>query len=194
MKTHINDFNSITNMFAQLYIIYFFFLVSAVVGIPVVNLQNKTFSTDSPVPTRPKCTDPNNAKYKSSACATRKSVRVSCTAVDTNFSCGDGESCVNITSNDAFCVDDNSAQEWENNHDPEKLVAGITTYSTTGDPIVVAELIARYDDKNSDYAYQKNNYTFTIKQENFSKNMNFCFIAHSSEEVQAVASLAYVLM
>ncbi|CAB5375207.1 unnamed protein product [Rhizophagus irregularis] len=134
-------------MFAQLYIIYFFFLVSAVVGIPVVNLQNKTFSTDSPVPTRPKCTDPNNAKYKSSACATRKS-----------------------------------------------LVAGITTYSTTGDPIVVAELIARYDDKNSDYAYQKNNYTFTIKQENFSKNMNFCFIAHSSEEVQAVASLAYVLM
>ncbi|CAB4387559.1 unnamed protein product [Rhizophagus irregularis] len=79
-------------------------------------------------------------------------------------------------------------------HETFQLVAGITTYSTTGDPIVVAELIARYDDKNSDYAYQKNNYTFTIKQENFSKNMNFCFIAHSSEEVQAVASLAYVLM
>ncbi|CAB4479056.1 unnamed protein product [Rhizophagus irregularis] len=188
-------------------LIYIFFLVSAVVGIPVVNLQNQTFSTDSPVPTRPKCTDPNNAKYKSSACATRKSVRVSCepydhpgTAVDTNFSCGDGESCVSITSNDAFCVDDNSAQEWGNNHDPEKvcsapvllappqesfqLVAGMTTYSTTGDPIKVFELIAIYDDKNFDHAYQQNNHTFTIKQENFSKNMNFCFIAHSSEEVQ----------
>ncbi|PKY40666.1 hypothetical protein RhiirA4_454088 [Rhizophagus irregularis] len=63
-----------------------------------------------------------------------------------------------LPSNDAFCVDDNSAQEWENNHDDEKvcsapglltppavsfqLVAGITTYSTAGDPIQLKEVQA----------------------------------------------------
>ncbi|EXX63374.1 uncharacterized protein OCT59_027310 [Rhizophagus irregularis] len=205
-------------MFAQLYIIYIFFLVSAVVGIPVVNLQNQTFSTDGFVSARPKCTDPKNAKYKSSACATRKSVRVSCesfdhpgTAVDTNFSCGDGESCVDIDSNDAFCVDDKSAQLWDNDHEsifacsapvllvpPHKsfqLVAGMTTYSTNGNPIQVFELIAKYDDHFSDdFLFFKNHFTFPIKQENFSKKLSFCFHPGSFEEVQAVASLAYVLM
>ncbi|CAB4373342.1 unnamed protein product [Rhizophagus irregularis] len=208
-------------MFAQLYIIYIFFLVSAVVGIPVVNLQNQTFSIDgSAVPTRPKCTDPNNAKYKSSTCATRKSVRVSCesfskpgTPVDTNFSCGDGDSCVNITPNDAFCVDDSSAQVWDNKnqnlavcsapvtlvppHVSFQLVAGMTTYSTTGDPIRVAGLSARYGEgqsSRSESIYQENEYTFPIKQEEFSNKLTFCFYPGSNEEVQAVASLAYVLM
>ncbi|PKK69236.1 hypothetical protein RhiirC2_866853 [Rhizophagus irregularis] len=194
----------------------------SVVGIPVVNLQDQIFSIDgSAVPTRPKCTDPNNAKYKSSTCATRKSVRVSCesfsqpgTPVDTNFSCGDGDSCVNITPNDAFCVDDSSAQVWDNKNENKvvcsapvslvpphvsfQLVAGITTYSTTGDPIRVAELQAKYDDNNSniytDYKYQENNYTFPIKQEDFSTKLSFCFYPGSNEEVQAVGSLAYVLM
>ncbi|PKC00045.1 hypothetical protein RhiirA5_505399 [Rhizophagus irregularis] len=205
-------------MFAQLYIIYIFFLVSAVVGIPVVNLQNQSFSTDGLVSTRPKCTDPNNAKYKSSVCATRKSVRVSCesynnpgTAVDTNFSCGDDESCVDIDSNDAFCVDDKSAQLWENNQNFERvcsasvlltppqetfqLVAGMTTYSTTGDPIQVLSLEVRYDDNDSDdFVLQENNYSLTIKQENFSRKISFCFFAGTQEKVQAAASLAYVLM
>ncbi|CAB4426233.1 unnamed protein product [Rhizophagus irregularis] len=202
-------------MFAQLYIIYIFFLVSAVVGIPVVNLQNQTFSTDSLVPTRPKCTDPNNAKYKSSVCATRKSVRVSCesynhpgTAIDTNFSCGDGESCVDITSNDAFCVDDNSAQEWGNNQgifricsapvllappqESFQLVAGMTTYSIKGEPIKVVFLEVRYD--SDDHVKQENNYSLTIKQENFSRQISFCFTTGNPVEVQAVASLAYILM
>ncbi|PKY15668.1 hypothetical protein RhiirB3_466870 [Rhizophagus irregularis] len=208
-------------MFAQLYIIYiFFFLFSAVVGIPVENFQNQTFSTNSIIPTRPKCTDPIYTKYKSSVCATRKSVRVSCesydlpgTVVDTNFSCGEGESCIDITSNDAFCVDENSglAQEWENNHvdgrvcsapvllvPPDKsfkLVAGITAYSTTGDPIQVQSLSAKYDDKDSDdYTEQKNKFSFNIKQENFSHYIKFCFAAGTQEEVQAVASLGYVLL
>jgi hypothetical protein len=205
-------------MFAQLYIIYIFFLVSAVVGIPVINLQNQTFSTDGFVSARPKCTDPKNAKYKSSACATRKSVRVSCesfdhpgTAVDTNFSCGDGDSCVNIAPNDAFCVDDSSAQVWDNKNENEfacsapvslvpphksfQLVAGMTTYSTTGDPIRVAELEVRYDDNDSDdFVLQENNYTLPIKQEDFSKKLSFCFYPGSNEEVQTVGSLAYVLM
>ncbi|PKC60697.1 hypothetical protein RhiirA1_539656 [Rhizophagus irregularis] len=209
-------------MFTQLYI-YIFFLVSAVVGIPVVNLQNQTFSIDgSAVPTRPKCTDPNNAKYKSSTCATRKSVRVSCesfsqpgTPVDTNFSCGDGDSCVNITPNDAFCVDDNSAQVWDSKNENKvvcsapvllvpphvsfQLVAGMTTYAKSGDPIRVAELQARYSNEQSsiplsaDYIYQENNYTFPIKQEDFSNTLYFCFYPGSNEEAQAVGSLAYVL-
>ncbi|PKK70424.1 hypothetical protein RhiirC2_830132 [Rhizophagus irregularis] len=211
-------------MFAQLYIIYIFFLFSAVVGVPVENLQNQTFSTDSflgkLIPTKPKCTDPIYTKYRSSVCATRKSVRVSCesydlpgTIVDTNFSCGEGESCIDITSNDAFCVDENSklAQKWENNHvdgrvcsapvllvPPPKffqLAAGITTYSTTGDPIQVQSLEARYDDKNSDdYTEQQNNYSFNIKQENFSHYISFCFTAGTSQEVQAVAALGYVVL
>ncbi|EXX67989.1 uncharacterized protein OCT59_027295 [Rhizophagus irregularis] len=145
-------------MFAQLYIIYFFFLVSAVVGVPVENLQNQTSSTVSllgkVIPTKPTCTDPIYRKYKSSACVTRKTVRVSCesydlpgTVVDTNFYCADGESCIDMTSNDAICVNENinSVREWENNHvdgrvcsepvllvkPPTKyfhLVAGITAY------------------------------------------------------------------
>ncbi|RGB41674.1 hypothetical protein C1646_751847 [Rhizophagus diaphanus] len=158
-------------MFAQLYIIYiFFFLVSAVVGIPVEKLQNQTFSTNS-------------------------------------------ESCIDITSNDAFCVDENSglAQEWENNHvdgrvcsapvllvppdKSSKLVAGITAYSTTGDPIQVQSLSAKYDDKDSDdYTEQKNKFSFNIKQENFSHYIKFCFAAGTQEEVQAVASLGYLLL
>ncbi|CAB4435136.1 unnamed protein product [Rhizophagus irregularis] len=205
-------------MFAQLYIIYIFFLVSAVVGIPVVNLQNQTFSTDGFVSARPKCTDPKNAKYKSSICATRKTVRVSCesfdhpgTAVDTNFSCGDGESCVDIDSNDSFCADDKSAQLWDNDHKkayacsapvllvpPHKsfqLAAGITTYSTNGNLIQVAELTAKYDDHfSNEYVIDTNRYTFPIKQEDYSKKLSFCFHPGSFEEVQAVASLAYVLM
>ncbi|CAB4373630.1 uncharacterized protein OCT59_027303 [Rhizophagus irregularis] len=205
-------------MFAQLYIIYIFFLVSAAVGIPVVNLQNQTFSTDGLVPTRPKCTDPNNAKYKSSVCATRKLARVSCesndnpgTVVDTNFSCGDGESCVDITSNDVLCVDENNALVWENNHysgfacsapvllvpphESFQLVAGMTTYSTTGDPIQVVVLLAKYGDNESrEFVGHQNNFTFAINQGNFSKNLSFCFAAGNEEEIQAVASLGYVLL
>ncbi|CAB4444604.1 unnamed protein product [Rhizophagus irregularis] len=211
-------------MFTQLYIIYIFFLISAVVGIPVVNLQNQTFSIDgSAVSTRPKCTDPNNAKYKSSTCATRKSVRVSCetfskpgTPVDTNISCEDGDSCVNITPNDAFCVDDNSAQVWDSKnknkvicsapvllvppHKSFQLVAGMTTYANSGDPIRVAELEARYSNEHSripfapDHINQDNKYTFPIKQEYYSNDMYFCFYPGSNVEVQAVGSLAYVLM
>ncbi|CAG8550657.1 uncharacterized protein OCT59_027293 [Rhizophagus irregularis] len=186
-------------MFTQLYIIYIFFLVSAVIGIPVVNLQNQTFSIDgSAVPTRPKCTDPNNAKY---TCATRKSVRVSCesfsqpgTPVDTNFSCGDGDSCVNITPNDAFCVDDNSsAQVWDSKNEIKSWNDNICKIWG------VAELQARYSNEQSsiplsaDYIYQENNYTFPIKQEDFSNTLYFCFYPGSNEEVQAVGSLAYVL-
>ncbi|RGB41678.1 hypothetical protein C1646_738973 [Rhizophagus diaphanus] len=157
--------------------IWFEIFVSAVVGVPVENLRNQTFSTDSIkfIPTKPRCTDPIYTKYISSVCATRKSARVTCesydlpgTIVDTHFSCGEGESCIDITSNDAFCVDENSklVQEWENNHVDGRvcsapvlivpppnlfsLAAGITTYSTTGDPIQVTSLEARYDDKNSD--------------------------------------------
>ncbi|PKB98101.1 hypothetical protein RhiirA5_404056 [Rhizophagus irregularis] len=73
----------------------------------------------------------------------------------------------------------------------------MTTYSTTGDPIRVAELAARYGEGQSsrfESVYQGNEYTFSIKQEDFSNKLSFCFYPGSNEEVQAVASLAYVLM
>jgi hypothetical protein len=213
-------------MFDQLYIIFIFFLVSAIVGVPVENSQNQT-STNSIIgsiskfiPTRPKCTDPIYTKYKSSVCITRKVARVSCesydlsgTIVNLNFSCGDGQSCIDITSNDTFCVSSNNplARQWENNHADGRvcsapillvppqmsfnLVAGITTYSTTGDPIQVRSLELTYDDKTSlNFTEQTNNFSLTIKKENFSHYMSFCFSAGTLQEVQAVVSLAYVLL
>ncbi|CAB4478468.1 unnamed protein product [Rhizophagus irregularis] len=93
-----------------------------------------------------------------------------------------------MTSNDAICVNENinSIREWENNHvdgrvcsepvllvkPPTKyfhLVAGITAYSTTGDPIQVQTLETRYDDNPSanEYTEQTNNYSFTIKKKIF---------------------------
>jgi hypothetical protein len=134
------------------------------------------------------------------------------TVVENNFSCADGESCIDITSNDAFCVDENSnlAREWENNHvdgrvcsapvlliPPPKFfvfAAGIITYSTTGDPIQVQSLEARYDDKTSqDYTEQNNNFNFIVQKENYSHYISFCFSAGTSQEVQAVATLALLV-
>ncbi|RIA79485.1 hypothetical protein C1645_840574 [Glomus cerebriforme] len=215
-------------MFAKLYIIYIFFLVSAVVGVPIENSQNQTASPDSLIgdlskflPVKPRCTDPIYTKYKSSACLTRKVARVTCesydlpgTVVDIDFSCEEGRACIDITSNDAFCVDSNSnlAREWENNHvdgrvcsqpvllvPPPKffqLTAGVTTYSTTGEPIQVQSIELRYDDKtaNEDYKEQTNNFGVVIKRENFSHYLSFCFSTGTPQEVQAVASLAYVLL
>ncbi|CAG8550691.1 hypothetical protein GLOIN_2v1768023 [Rhizophagus irregularis DAOM 181602=DAOM 197198] len=187
-------------MFAQLYIIYFFFLVSAVVGVPVENLQNQTSSTVSllgkVIPTKPTCTDPIYRKYKSSACVTRKTVRVSCesydlpgTVVDTNFYCADGESCIDMTSNDAICVNENinSVREWENNHVDGRVCS---------EPVLLVKPPTKYDDNPSanEYTELTNNYSFTIKKENFSHYMRFCFVAGTSEEVQAVGALGYVFL